>query len=195
MLSGPPFQLTFWNTVDDVAFPDPAASSVLRTGVVCRNVMPSSRSCTFKLFALVCALAFCGRWLLGCLGIPDGEYGVEQSAAALFLHESGPGEQLRGSSIPWSISRAPRLSCCDCVLQLPGVSLCQYLGYGSRSRLGSCEILGKSQSKYLKVTYFCETLWLQPQQVFLFSGCFGTQGASLIGAAAAWTMRMRLPTF
>ena len=45
--------------------------------------MPSSRSCTFKLFVLVCALAFCGRRLLGCLGIPDGEYGVEQSAAVL----------------------------------------------------------------------------------------------------------------
>ena len=65
-----------------IAFPDPAASSVLRTGVVCWNVMPSSRSFTFNLFALVCALEFCGRWLLGCLGIP---YGVEQSAAALFF--------------------------------------------------------------------------------------------------------------
>ena len=75
VLSGLPFQLTFWNTFDDVAFPDPAASTVLRSGVVCRNVMPSSRSCTFELFALVCALAFCGR-LLGCLSIPDGEYGV-----------------------------------------------------------------------------------------------------------------------
>ena len=48
VLSGLPFQLTFWNTVDGVAFPDPAASTVLRSGVVCRNVMPSSRSCTFE---------------------------------------------------------------------------------------------------------------------------------------------------
>ena len=48
MLSGLPFQLTFWNTVDVAAFPDPAASTVLRSGVVCRNVMPSSRSCTLR---------------------------------------------------------------------------------------------------------------------------------------------------
>ena len=83
VLSGLPFQLTFWNTVDVASFPDLAVSTVLRSGVVCRNVMPSSRSCTLELFALVCALAFCGRF--GCLGIPDGECGVEQSAAALFF--------------------------------------------------------------------------------------------------------------
>ena len=72
LLSGRSFQLTFWNTAEDAAFPDPAASTALRSGVVCRNAMPSSRSCTFVLFAQVCTLAFCGRWVLGCLGIPDG---------------------------------------------------------------------------------------------------------------------------
>ena len=48
-------------------------------------------------------------------------------------------------------------------------------------------MLGKSQSKGMKVMYFFESLWFLPHQVFLFSGCFGIQGASLIGAAAAWT--------
>ena len=122
VLSGLPFQLTFWNTVDDVAFPDLAASTVLRSGVICRNVMPSSRSCTFELFALVCALAFVCR-LLGCLGIPDGEYGVEQSAAALFFMNQ---DQVSSCAAAASLgaSLVPHgLLCCDRVLQLPGVSL------------------------------------------------------------------------
>ena len=45
--SFPPLQLTFWNSVDDVAFPDPVAFIV---GIVCRNVVPSS----FLWFQTIC---------------------------------------------------------------------------------------------------------------------------------------------
>ena len=186
VLSGLPFQLTFWNTVDVAAFPDPAASIVLRSGVVCRNVMPSSRSCTLELFALVCAVAFCGR-LLSCLGIPDGEYGVEQSAAALFfLFQDQVSRCAAAASLGASL--VPHGYCVAVVFFNFLASVFVTIYDMEQSRLGSCEMLGKSQSKDMKVLYFFESLWFLLHQVFLFSACFGIQGASLVGAAAAWTL-------
>ena len=168
VLSGSSFVLPFWNFVDDVDFPDPAASTVLRTDVVCRNVMPSSRSCTFNLFALVCALAFCGRWLLGCLGIPNGEYAAEQSAALFFMNQ----DQVCSRAAASLVSHG----CCVAFVFFNFLaSVFANIFDIEQMWLGSCEILGKSQSKDMKDMSFRETLCLQPQQ-----------GDSLIGAAAAW---------
>ena len=178
VLSGNSFQFVFSNTAEDVDFPDLSASTALRSG---DTVIPFLHS---HIVCLVCALACCGRWVLVCLGNPDGEYGVEQSAAALSIQDqvsscaaaASPGASL----LPYG--------CCVAVAFFNFLaSVLANILEMERIRLGSCEMLGKSESKDMKDMCFCETLWSQPQQVFLFSGCFGVQGASLVGAAAAWT--------
>ena len=123
----------------------------------------------------MCALEFCGRWLLGCLGIPGGEYGVEQSAAALSIMNQ---DQARSCAAAASLGASLVPYGCYVAVAFFNflASVFANILEMERMRLGSCEMLGKSQSKGTKDTYFGETLWSQPQQVFLFSGCFRDPG-------------------
>ena len=121
------------------------------------------------------------------MGIPDGEYGVEQSAAALFFMFQ---DQVSSCAAAASLeaSLVPHGYCVAIVFFNFLASVFVTILDMEQSRLGSCEMLGKSQSKDMKVMYFFENLWVLLHQVFLFSGCFGIREASLIGAAAAWTL-------
>ena len=83
-----------------------------------------------------------------------GEYEVEQSAAALSILNQDQASSCPAAASLGASPGALRLLCCGCVLQLPRVSLCQYLRDGD-SLIGSAAAWTADASSYFLKQVMC----------------------------------------